>query len=207
MNFTPNPNSPSNTSSNTPAIEQAAAQRRTEEQVRADEKAALDAKMALLPEYGDEAFPRHPKLARSSARQASAKTRGFGLAMTGEDAENAVAAPGSVVAGGFLGGMAGNVVLGFALLALQRAGISLYGPGVLAVVVALVALALLVGSWPRRVWLGAGGFLLGLMLCFGALFLFVRPALDPDSARSIPATTSPGGAPPPAEISDGMQPS
>lgn len=204
MNLTPDPNLASSTPFNALTPEEAAAQR------RAEEKAVLDAKMALLPEYGDEAFPRRPKLARATARKASARARGMEPAVAGEasaDAEDAVAAPGSVVAGGCLGGMAGNVALGFVLLALQRAGIALYGPGVLAVVVALVVLALLVGTWPRRVWLAAGGFLLGLVLCFGALFLFVRPALDPASERSIPATTSPGGAPPPVPSSDGMQPS
>lgn len=212
MNSAPAPHSDSTSSTPfdappapPPAPEEAQAQRQAAEQARTAEQAAIDAKMALLPDYSDEAFPCRATRSRGTARgSGGAKARGFGPDVKDEDA---VDAPGSVVAGGCLCGMAGNVVLGFALLALQRAGVALYGPGVLAILVALVVLALLIGTWPRRVWLAAGGFLLGLVLCFGALFLFVRPALDPVSSGSASATIPQGDARPPAEASEAMQPS
>lgn len=191
----------------------------------------LQAKMALLPDYGDEPFPRRAsgldfsasalgsslgsgggraEARLEGARQdepgvsARGRERGLGPDAAGEDA---VAAPASVVAAGCLGGMVGNAALGLVLLGVQRAGVTLYGPGVLAVVVALIVLGLLAGSWPRRVWLSAGGFLVGLVLSFGVLLLFVRPALDAATGtRAAPAvlqddTSAPSGA------TDGSQPS
>ena len=196
----------------------------------AQEQAALEAKMALLPDYGDEAFPRRASRPAASASASptsrsgkaeplageegvhqveQSRTRGFGPQAPGDE----VAAPGSVVAAGCLGGMLGNAALGMVLLGLKRAGLYLYGPGVLAVVVALVVLALLAGSWPKRVWLGAGGFLLGLVLSFGTLFLFVRPVLT--AGDDVGAALDPGAAllgpqndvPPPAPEPDEVQPS
>lgn len=180
------------------------------EQTRVAEQAALEAKMALLPDYDDEPFPRRSGRAAASKTSggsqeglAEGASRGFGLGVEGEDV---VQAPGSVLAGGCLGGILGNAVLGFVLLGLQRAGVALYGPGVLAIVVALVALALLAGSWPRRVWLAAAGFLLGLIFSFGILFLFVRPALDAVKDGRLPASASPQDEAPPASA-EGLQPS
>jgi len=193
----------------------------------AQEEAALEAKMALLPDYGDEAFPRRasrpaasvsapasPASKSSKAEPLSgeeivhdgeqSRARGLGPEAPGDE----VAAPGSVVAAGCLGGMLGNALLGMLLLGLKHAGLSLYGPGVLAVVVALVVLALLAGSWPRRVWLGAGGFLLGLVLSFGVLFLFVRPALTASTDEGGASPRAPlNDAPPPAAEPDGLPPS
>lgn len=224
MNSSPDPRSPSEAAAAqsapfdappSPRVPQeASAPAQPAEQARVAEQAALEAKMALLPDYDDEPFPRRG--GRGAASKTSGGSQegvaegfpggfpgGFGPGVGGEDV---VQAPVSVLAGGCLGGILGNAALGFVLLGLQRAGVVLYGPGVLAIVVALVALALLAGSWPRRVWLAAGGFLLGLIVSFGVLFLFVRPALDAVRDGRLPASTSPqDGAPPAPE--EGLQPS
>ncbi len=201
MNPTPDPNAtPNQTPFNTPSpfdapgiTGEAAAQAQTQAtaQAKAREQAELEAKMALLPDYEDEAFPRRSSLLSASGAKPVAvpvhveavSGRGFG-----PELEEGVDAPAALVAGGCLGGVLSNIVLGFFLLVLQHAGVALYGPGVLAVVVALVVLGLVLGSWSKRVWLSAGGFLLGLLLSFGALFLFVRPALT--AGAPAPASTS-----------------
>ncbi len=96
---------------------------------------------------------------------------------------------GSVLLGGALCGCFGNVVLGFILLAFERAGVTIYGPGALAVVLGLVLLGLLAREWPRRVTLGVAAFGISLLLSYALLYLLVRPALnsfDPGKLPNVP---------------------
>jgi hypothetical protein len=152
---------------------------------------AVDLDMARLAREEEEA--------RAGGADRPAGARRFGPALGREGGDSPYyGGTGSVVAGGCLVGVLSNLLLGFGLLAVQRAGLTLSGAPVIAVTVALVALVLLLGTWPQRVWAGAGGFVLGLVACFVAIWLFVRPALTsaPDTGAAPPAEfIQPGDAP------------
>ena len=95
----------------------------------------------------------------------------------------------SALWGGAVCGCFGNFVLGFGLLAFERAGLKIYGPGALALLAGLILLAALVRVWPRRVWLGMAAFGVSLVLSYGLLYLLLRPALnsfDPSKLPDVP---------------------
>jgi hypothetical protein len=97
----------------------------------------------------------------------------------------------SAVTSGCLSGVLANGLLGAVLLAMQRAGVDIYGPGAVAVLAGLVLLTGVLLPLGRRALLFVGAFVAGLLLFYAATYVLVRPALD--SATS--------GAPVPQEQS------
>ena len=124
---------------------------------------------ALLPDFDDEARVGEPALASKTPLDAKA-TQGDGSALLG----------------GAVCGCLGNLALGFVLLAFERAGLQIYGPGALAVVLGLILLFLLAREWPRRVMLGVAAFGISLLLSYFLLYLLVRPALNSFNPSALP---------------------
>ena len=126
---------------------------------------------ALLPDFADE------------ARIGSQETVGSTAAVA--PAPNA-SGEGGVVLGGAVCGCLGNFALGFILLAFERAGLKIYGPGALAMVLGVTLLVLLAREWPRRVLVGGAAFGISLLLSYGLLYLIVRPALNSFDPGKLP---------------------
>ena len=125
---------------------------------------------ALLPDFDDQARVGEPALVSVAP-----------LETKNTQAES------SALLGGALCGCFGNVVLGFILLAFERAGLTIYGPGALALVLGVVLLVLLAREWPRRVVLGVVSFGISLLLSYALLYLLVRPALNSFDPGKLPA--------------------
>ena len=83
----------------------------------------------------------------------------------------------SSASGGFVGGMMANLLLGFVLLLLKRAGLPIYGPGLMAMLTGALLLLLILGNWTRPVAFTLLGFLAGLVTTYAVLWLFLGPLL------------------------------
>ena len=124
---------------------------------------------ALLPDFDDEARVGEPR--RTPAAPLAAKNP---------------QGDGSALLGGAVCGCLGNFALGFVLLAFERAGLTIYGPGALAVVLGVILLILLAREWPLRVMLSVAAFGISLLLSYLLLYLLVRPALNSFEPSALP---------------------
>ncbi len=133
---------------------------------------------ALLPDFDDK-----PRIGRQKFASATL--------LSEPAAPDPTAAPDERrdILGGAVGGCVGNVVLGFVLLAFERAGLTIVGPGALAIVLGCTLLMLLAREWPRRVMLAGAAFGISLLLSYLLLYLLVRPAFnsfDPSALPGVP---------------------
>ena len=126
-------------------------------------------KWASLPDFEDEARPR---------REAR---RGAGW--------------GGPLASGCMSGVLANALLGFVLVALQRSGVDVYGPGAVAIVAGLTLLLCALVPLSRQAMLFGASFVAGLLLFYGVIYVLVRPALNMPEARPEPVGQSQGAAP------------
>lgn len=134
---------------------------------------------ALLPDFDDEARIGSQETVRPSAATAPAAIA---------PAPKASGDVG-VVLGGAVCGCFGNFALGFILLAFERAGLMIYGPGALVLVLGTIVLILLARAWPRRVIVGGAAFGISLLLSYGLLYLIARlvfNSLDPSKLPDDP---------------------
>jgi hypothetical protein len=123
-----------------------------------------------------------------------------------DDADTATGFERSTLFNGCLLGLASNVLLGYFVLMLQRAGLNVYGPGLVAMVVGGGALALALGNWSRRSQTFWSAVLGGLIIGFALIWLAIRPLFQ----AVLPENSSGGNVPmvpvPPSRPADGSNP-
>jgi hypothetical protein len=97
----------------------------------------------------------------------------------------------AIVLNGCVCGLFLNIVLGYVTLVLQRQGLPVYGPAVVAITVGLGLLLLILKPWSRRTQLLIVSCLGGMILGFCAIWLLIRPLLPTADApvRSTPTSS------------------